>query len=271
MGKKRVLVTGLNGAVGCGIRRALEERYELVSLSRSGVDGLPPERNFRADIADMDAIRPAFEGVDAVVHLAADGGVQSPHRMDTPWPSMLHSNIIGTYNVFESAAQAGVRRIVFASSGATTNGYEDLPPYREIVEGEYDRVPVPWPMVTHESEPRPITLYGVSKLFGEDLGRYYVLNRGLSVICVRIGGLNPEDLPRNVREKSIFTSHRDMSQMTVKCIEAPESVRFDIFYAISNNRWNYRDVSHSKEIIGYVPEDSADTVGFSRTEDGRGR
>ena len=268
MSKRRVLVTGLNGAVGSAIRPVLEERYELVSLSRQGIDGLPPERNFRADIADMDAIGPAFQGVDAVVHLAADGGVQSPHRMDTPWDSMLRNNIVGTYNVFESAAQAGARRIVFASSGATTNGYEDMSPYREIVQGEYDRVPVPWPMVTHESEPRPVRLYGVSKLFGEDLGRYYVLNRGMSVICVRIGGLNPENLPRNAREKSIFTSHRDMSQMAVKCIEAPESVRFDIFYAISGNRWNYRDISHARDVIGYVPEDSADTVGFSRAEEG---
>ena len=262
MAKRRVLVTGLNGAVGSAIRPALEQRYEVVSLSRSGVDGLPPDRNIRADIADMDAIHPAFVGVDTVVHLAADGGVQSAHRMDTPWPSMLQNNIIGTYNVFECAAQAGARRILFTSSGATTNGYEDLSPYREIVNGEYDRVPVPWPMVTHESEPRPITLYGVSKLFGEDLGRYYVLNRGLSVICIRIGGLNPENLPRNVREKSIFTSHRDMAQMAVKCIEAPESVRFDIFYAISDNHWNYRDISHAREVVGYVPEDSADELDF---------
>ena len=268
MMKRRVLVTGLSGAVGSAIRPALEDRYEVVSLSRHGVDGLPPERDFRADIADMDAIGLAFQGVDTVVHLAADGGVQSPHRMDTPWLSMLQNNIVGTYNVFESAAQAGARRIVFASSGATTNGYEELSPYREIVRGEYEGVPVPWPMVTHESEPRPVRLYGVSKLFGEDLGRYYVLNRGMSVICVRIGGLNPEDQPRNVREKSIFTSHRDMSQMAVKCIEAPESVRFDIFYAISGNRWNYRDISHAREVIGYAPEDSADTVGLSRTGEG---
>jgi len=264
MEKRRVLVTGLNGAVGSAIRPALEERYDVVSLSRGGVDGLPPERNFKADIADMEAIGPAFEGVDTVVHLAADGGVQSPHRMDTPWPSMLRNNIIGTYNVFECAAQAGARRILFASSGATTNGYEELSPYREIVQGEYDRVPVPWPMVTHESEPRPITLYGVSKLYGEDLGRYYALKRGLSVVCIRIGGLNPEDLPRNAREKSILITHRDMSQMTVRCIEAPESVRFDIFYAISGNQWNYRDTSHAREAIGYAPEDSADELDFSQ-------
>jgi nucleoside-diphosphate-sugar epimerase len=118
-------------------------------------------------------------------------------------------------------------------------------------------------MVTHESEPRPVRLYGVSKLFGEDLGRYYVLNRGMSVICVRIGGVNPEDRPRNVREKSILITHRDMSQFMVKCIEAPEDVRFDILYAISDNRWNYRDISHSREVIGYEPEDSADDLEFS--------
>ena len=119
---RRVLVTGLNGAVGSAMRPALAERYELSALSRSGVSGLPGERVFRADISDFGAIRPAFEGIDTVVHLAADGGVNSSDGMDAPWEAMLQNNIIGTFNVLEAARQAGARRVVLASSGATANG-----------------------------------------------------------------------------------------------------------------------------------------------------
>ncbi len=179
---RRVLVTGLNGAVGSAMRPALAERYELSALSRSGVAGLPAERVFRADISDFDAIRPAFEGIDTVVHLAADGGVNSRDGMDAPWEAMLRNNIIGTFNVLEAARQAGDRRVGLASAGATVIGYESESPYRELVSGNPASAPGTWEMITHESEPKPIILYGVSKLFAEDLGRYFVNTSEMSAL-----------------------------------------------------------------------------------------
>ena len=122
--KLKLLITGLNGVVGQVLRPALEERYEISALSRSGVDGLPPEQVFKADIADIDSLRPAFEGIDVVLNLAADGGMSSKDGMNAGWDSMLQNNIIGTYNVLEVARQAGVSRVILASSGATSNGYE---------------------------------------------------------------------------------------------------------------------------------------------------
>ena len=102
--RRRVLVTGLGGAVGAAIRPALEERYEVVALSRGGVEGLPTERDIRADIASLEEIAPAFEGVDTVVHLAAYGGVNSPRGMwDASWEEVLRNNISGTRNVFEAS------------------------------------------------------------------------------------------------------------------------------------------------------------------------
>ena len=254
---RRVLVTGLNGAVGSAMRPALAERYELSALSRSGVMGLPGERVFRADISDFDAIRPAFEGIDTVVHLAADGGVNSTDGMNAPWEAMLRNNIIGTYNVLEASRQAGVRRVVLASSGATINGYENESPYRELASGNPAKAPDSWDMLTHESEPKPITLYGVSKLFAEDLGRYFVNTSDMSVICLRIGGCNAENRAAPGRGQAIWLSHRDTRQMAIKCIEAPDAVRFDIFFFTSNNKLGYRDLMHAREVIGYIPEDSA--------------
>ena len=254
---RRVLVTGLNGAVGSAMRPALAERYELSALSRSGVSGLPAERVFRADISDFGAIRPAFEGIDTVVHLAADGGVNSSDGMDAPWEAMLQNNIIGTFNVLEAARQAGARRVVLASSGATIKGYENGSPYRELASGDPAIAPGTWEMITHESEPKPITLYGVSKLFAEDLGRYFVNTSEMSVICMRIGGCNAEDRPAPGRGQAIWLSHRDTRQMAIRCIEAPDTVRFDIFFFTSNNELGYRDLDHAREVIGYIPEDGA--------------
>ena len=77
MTAKRVLVTGLSGAVGSAIRPELEKRYEIAALSRSGVNGVPDALNFRGAVQDAAAIAPAFIGVDTVIHLAADGGAHS--------------------------------------------------------------------------------------------------------------------------------------------------------------------------------------------------
>ena len=157
MAKTRVLVTGLSGLIGRALRKQIEGRVELRALNRSAVDGIPCHR---ADIADLEAIAPAFEGVDTVVHLAADATSPNP-----PWPSILNNNVTGTYNVYEAARRAKVKRVVFASSGATVAGVESDPPYRDLVAGRYDGL-TSWPMVTHLSPVKPAALYGVSKVWG---------------------------------------------------------------------------------------------------------
>ena len=260
MTKRRVLVTGLSGAVGSAIRPALEERYEVAALSRTGVDGVPDALNFRGAVQDADAIRPAFEGVDTVVHLAADGGAHSSQGMNSGWDAMLQNNIIGAYNVFSAARDAGVKRVVFASTGATVLGYEHESPWRELVSDDASKTPESWPNVTRDSEPKPFSLYAVSKLVGEDLARYFVNTSDMSIICLRIGGVGARDVVNGIRGRSIYCSHADMAQMAVKCIEAPESVRFDIFYVVSNNRYGYRDISHAREVVGYEPTGSAETA-----------
>ena len=118
---KKVLITGMSGLIGGLLRRHLESQggYELSALNRSLVEGV---ECFQADIADLEAIKPAFEGKDVVVHLAAslDGN---------NWESQLSANVIGTYNVYEAARLAGVKRVVFASSGNAIRGFERVPPF----------------------------------------------------------------------------------------------------------------------------------------------
>lgn len=253
--KLKLLVTGLNGVVGKALRPALEDRYEISALSRSGVDGLPDSRVFRANIADRDSLSPAFEGIDVVLNLAADGGMSNEAGMNAGWDAMLENNIVGTYNVLEAAHQAGVSRVILASSGATANGYELEEPYKSLVSTEDVPIPDSWEMVNEFSEPKPISLYGVTKLFGEDLGRYFALTTDMSVINLRISSCGPVDEAGPGRGQANWSSYRDLQQLTVKIIEAPEDLKFDIFWATSDNRKLFRDNSHAKEVLGYKPQD----------------
>ena len=250
MPTKKVLITGMSGLIGGLLRRHLESvgGYELSALNRRPVEGV---ECFQADIADLDAIKPAFEGVDVVVHLAA-------FLCSPDWQGHLSANIIGVYNVYEAARLAGVKRVVFGSSGATAVGIEWGPPYDAIVAGRYDEVPDEFPRVTHEVV-RPWGIYGAAKVWGEAVGRHFSDDYGLSVLCVRIGKVNKADRPESASEFSRYLSHRDIVQILRRCIDAPDDVKYDIFFATSKNRWGYRDLEHPREVLGYVPQDSAES------------
>lgn len=244
-----LLVTGLSGLIGGALRRHLGDRYELRALNRRAVEGVPTHR---ADIADLDAIVPAFAGAAAVVHLAACVGSGSPS-----FEPILQANVVGTRNVLEAAHRAGVPRVVFASSGAVVSGYEKDEPYRSLVTGRYDG-PAGRPMLTRETPVRPVGLYGSSKVWGEALGRHYADAHGLSVLCVRIGRVNAEDRPLGPRDFSVWCSQRDVVRMLERCVEAPPALVYDIFFVTSRNRLGYRDLAHAREVLGFEPLDSAD-------------
>ncbi len=246
---KKVLITGMSGLIGGLLKDHLLEAggYELTALNRSDVDGV---RTVRADISDFDAIRPAFEGQDVVVHLAAYLGSQD-------WEGQHAGNVLGTFNVFEQARLAGASRVIFASSGNAIRGFERVPPYSHIAAGEYDEVPADFRRLTH-LDFRPEALYGAAKVWGEALARHFSDDYGISMICVRIGSVTSGDRPRTTRENAIYLSHRDIATHLRACIDAPDSLKFDTFFAVSNNRWNYRDLTHPKEVLGWEPQDSAD-------------
>jgi nucleoside-diphosphate-sugar epimerase len=245
---RRVLITGLSGLIGGALRQHLEGTHALRGLNRRAVPGVDCHQG---DVGDLAAIRPAFVGIDTVVHLAAAAGDKNAPA------DILQSNVIGAYNVFEAARLAGVARVIFASSGATVAGWEREAPLKQIVAGEYDGLGN-WSMLTHESPLRPGGLYGASKIWGEALGRHYSDAYGMSVICLRIGRVKEEDRPTGPRELSVWCSQRDVVRMIAACIEAPPSLRFDTFFVVSNNRWSYRDLEHGRQVLGWVPIDSAD-------------
>jgi len=239
---RTVLITGANGLIGSQVRKALAHRYELRLLARRPIEGVEATV---ADIAQFEAIRPAFEGVDSVIHLAASAAVQSP------WDAVLHNNIIGTYNVFEAARQAGVKQVIFASSNHAVGTYEML--YQSDPDQPTSRT------IDHLVPVAPDSLYGVSKVFGEALGRYYADHHGLRVICLRIGWINAQDAPEGkpfAADTTMWQSMRDFVHMVERCLEA-ETIRFDIFYGVSDNPHRLFDLEHARQVLGYHPRDNA--------------
>ena len=196
--KPKVLVTGASGLLGGLAVKHLQHKYEFSALNRSRTadsahtkspdldDSIPWTQ---ADISDFEAMRPAFEGIDMVVHMANyTADVES-------WEGHLNSGIIGTRNVYEAARLNGVKRIVFGSTGDTMTGWESEAPYGYLAAGKYDKAKWGWPMVDYTWPVRPNSLYGSCKVFCEALGRYYSDKFDLSVLVIRLGAVLEPDAP----------------------------------------------------------------------------
>ena len=244
-----ILITGMSGLIGGATRERLEPGARLSALNRSDVPGIPTTR---ADLADFDAIRPAFDGQHTVVHLAAKPGEHFT------WDELLHTNVAGTRNVVKAAREAGCKRLIFASSGATVTGWEHDEPYKALVEGRYDDVPDTWTMIRHDMPPRSRGIYGATKVWGEALCRDAADSSPLSVLCLRIGYVNAEDRPVRPRHYAVWCSQRDVAEAIALSVEAPLDLHFDVFFVNSRNRWGFRDLTHAEEAVGFVPRDAAE-------------
>ena len=234
--RHRVLVTGSAGNIGSYFAEHARDRYELRLMVRDG-DDVAKIKDFGETVTgtldDLDFLKRACEGVDSVLHLAAN---PSP---EGTWDSILEDNIKGTYNMAVAAKAAGCRRFVYASSIHAVSGYpEDV-------------------QVKPTDPVNPGDLYGVSKCFGEALGRYMAEQEGLSFIAVRIGGFQP--LEYALSEKGLgmmdaWVSWRDLHQLLCRCIDT-EGIRWAVVHGLSDNRFKRLDISSARELLGYRPQD----------------
>ena len=227
----RILMTGAAGEIGRVLRDGLSGHHALLRLSDRAA--MAPARQgeelVAADLTDMNAVRGLMEGMDAVIHL---GG--QPREAD--WETILANNITATWNVFEAARLAGVRRIVFAS----TNHVIGFHPRNRTID--------------HRAAHRPDTRYGLSKAFGEDLGRLYADKHGMEVVCLRIGSFEAQ--PHEARHLSTWISHGDMVRLVRASLEA-EGIGFEVFYGVSRNDRSFWD-NRRAYALGYEPEDNAE-------------
>ena len=232
-----VLVTGAGGSIGTVLARGLPTYgHRLRLLDRAPLPSAEAtEAEFaghevvQADICDAGALAAALDGVTAVVHLA---GIPT----EAPFADLLQENIDGTYRVFEAARQAGVHRVVYASSNHAV--------------GFTPRAP----LVGVDVPPRPDTYYGLSKVFGEGLGRLYADRYGMAVVSLRIGSFLLR--PTAARHLSTWLSHPDCVRLVHAALTAPE-VNYAAVYGISANTRGWWDLELGRA-LGYHPIDDAE-------------
>ena len=229
---KTILITGANGRVGSALVRYIDA-LECGYILRLADLKISDERGMNVDVADLSLCRIACEAVDTVIHLASN---PSP---DSPFEDILPVNIVGTYNIFQAASEAGVRRVIFASSAQVVEGYPlDV-------------------QVRTDMPVRPKNLYGVSKAYGEALAAYYAYQNKLEAIAVRIGAFEYqyEWAQMSSRDLSAWAEPEDICSLLVRCIEADLAEEpFMIAHGISDNRFKRLDLSDTKRRLGYAPE-----------------
>jgi uronate dehydrogenase len=223
---RKILITGAAGDVGSRLTTLLRDTYRLRLSDIKIPAGLGADAEFiPADLSDRAAVERAVAGVDGIVHL---GGFS----VEGQWDTILHSNIIGCYNLFEAARLAQVPRVVFASSNHAVGFY---PRQRRI---------------GTEVAVRPDSRYGVSKAFGEAVGALYAYKHGLRVTCLRIG--NVADAPVDRRRLAIWVRPEDLVQLVRIGLEHPD-IRYEIFYGVSDNERAWWDNAAAYR-YGYRPQ-----------------
>ena len=109
---------------------------------------------------------------------------------------------------------------------------------------------------------RPDSLYGVSKAFGENLGRFYYENFNIKIACLRIGSVIKDNNPRVKNSNRFFStwcSHDDIAGLINACINS-DKIEFDIFYGVSNNTWKIWDISNQEEKLSFKPYSNAENL-----------
>jgi len=270
MAKRRVVVTGAAGYVAQRMWKELSDRWDLVPIDVRDTtrDGVKVPGIIVADLTrpDRNEYRQHFTGADAVIHC---GFVSAPRLDATTWQNNSdakfqaeHTNVALAYNVYRTALEQGVRRVVACSSNHAADYYERL-----VWEGRLD-------MVTPEMPPRSDNWYGWAKAAYELLGFVFatgqVDGKRLEVVQWRIGGprdddidqVAPGDLKVMHRALGAYLSRRDQVQQAIRMVETEDirdehGVPFLIVYGISGNTHRFWSLANARAKIGYAPEDDS--------------
>ncbi|MGH8860555.1 MAG: NAD-dependent epimerase/dehydratase family protein [Jatrophihabitantaceae bacterium] len=222
-----VVVTGAAGAIGTTLRERLPGYgWALRCLDIRSAEGVTV-----GDITAPDVLDEVVAGADAIVHLAGQ-------PTEAPWPVIRDANLDGTFAVFEAARRHRVPRVVYASSNHAA-GFTPVPAETQL---------------PADAPPRPDTLYGVSKVFGEALGRYYADRYDLRVACLRIGTFAPS--PPDLRSLSTWLSPADCARLVDACLRC-DTLSYSIVWGISANTRRTWSLA-AGEALGYFPGDDAE-------------
>jgi uronate dehydrogenase len=232
---KPVLLTGASGALGRVLARGLGQagwRLRLTDIAPFP-DPLPPGALFRrADLEDGVALLRQAEGCGAILHF---GGIS----VEQPFETVIGANIRGLHHVYEAARRERAR-VVFASSNHSI-GFHERP------RGDGAKLDA-------DCAFRPDGYYGLSKAYGELMGRLYWDKHGVENVNLRIGSCFPE--PTDARMLSTWLSYADLVRLVRGGRHAPRTGHC-VIWACSDNPATFWGDDH-RERIGWRPQDSAE-------------
>lgn len=238
--KPRVLLTGAAGTVGTSLWQAWEkqEKYNLTLMDIKPIEGAA-SRVVQADIRDFASIRDLCQEHDVLVHLA-----YLRQKSISKDPSEV-LDIGASLNMFESAREGGIQRIVYASTNHVT--------------GWNERLSSP-PLLSTGDQFRPDGWYGAMKGMAEIAGRYLVDGHDMRFISIRIGSFNGTAEPNGLRHCSTLLTPRDCVQLFSLAIDYEGPVKYLITYGRSANsaryQQSYLDISNAVDVLGYKPQDN---------------
>jgi uronate dehydrogenase len=235
MSKKPVLLTGAAGNLGRMLAKELSAEGYALRLTDivPFPDPLPAGARFvRADLNEALALVRQAEGCGTILHF---GGVS----VEKPFEEVLGPNLRGLYHVYEAARREGAR-VVFASSNHSI-GFHERP------KGNAAKLDA-------DCAFRPDGYYGLSKAYGELMGRMYWDKHGVENVNVRIGSCFPK--PINARMLSTWLSYGDLARMMIRCIEA-ERTGHCVVWGASNNPATFWAEDH-RDRLGWAPQDSSE-------------
>ena len=251
---KPVLLTGASGNLGRVLAPTLAAqgwRLRLTDITPFP-DSLPAGARFtRADLNDGLAVARLAEGCGAILHF---GGVS----VEQPFETVLGPNLRGLYHVYEAARREGAR-VVFASSNHSI-GFHERPGIAGPVHGAAPDGTSPIGPQGNEARLdvdcafRPDGYYGLSKAYGELMGRMYWDKHGVENVNLRIGSCFEK--PTNARMLSTWLSFADLARLVTAAVEAPRAGHC-VIWACSNNPASFWGKDH-RERIGWAPQDSAE-------------
>ena len=222
--KKRIAITGSKGTIGHVLIEGLKDTYDITSLD------LP-----NTDVRDYQKLLNIFPGHNAVIHLAWNTRIDNfrSGEIDSQNVQMFH-------NVFKAALETRVPRVIMASS-VHADGFDNWQSSE---------------MISSERTPIPDSPYGAQKVGMEAMGRYYS-TKGLQVVCIRFGGVNPQNqpAPEPPYERAVWFSHNDCVSLVEAILEADDIPdNFVVMYGISDNSSRIHDISNP---FSWKPKDSA--------------